>query len=175
MESFRGRGSSEHAFRLGRTVEVALANGAVGFSTIIPVACDPLFVVRHSSCQDDGGHLELLIADNDELARYDVYVDDATTPLDGFTDLNAHDGLSAGYLDLGAYADGTHRIWVDLKGDDSDSFVFEALDITLDCGGAESGGSIPDTGSNTAPLMFIASLLIAAGAGLLALRRVRTA
>ena len=107
---------------------------------------------------------------------------DATTSLAGFTDEDAVGGPVAGCWHLGGFASGAHTLWVEPQGDDSDSFVFQALDITLSCvdetvttDGSESGGSIPDTGSDTTPLVLVASLLLGSGSALLAVRRVRPA
>ena len=140
----------------------------VVFSMNVPVACDAPYIDIVAECQEDGGHLLVLIAYNDE-AEIDMYVDDTNTPVEtGLEDTGFE------YVDLGVYADGAHIVYGDWADDESEDIYFEEI-LTLACtDDSGSGAGIPPTGGSTS-LALIAGLFVAAGGALLVTRRLRTA
>ncbi len=142
----------------------------IAYETTVYVACEFPYITFNGECQDDGGHLVLLIAQNQGYT-FNVYVDDEL--VDGFEHITDTEGQ---YADLGHFANGQHSVdirWFDGEIDIDDT----GHDVTLDCAGGDagSGAGIPDTGADTAPLLAIGGVAIALGAVLLSVRRIRTA
>lgn len=141
-------------------------SGDVLLDTDVAVACLAPFALFDTSCEEDGAHILVLLADYTKSAIWTVYVD-VEVPVPGF---NGVDDTDSQYADLGVFAEGPHQVLADaLEGGD---FIFE---VDLECDDDGSGAGLPDAGSNTTPLTVAAGLFVLVGACLVLARRTRTA
>jgi LPXTG-motif cell wall-anchored protein len=140
----------------------------VVFEKTVYVGCEFPYITYAGECRDDGGHLLLLIEQNQGYT-FNAYVDDEL--VDGFEHITDTDG---GFADLGQFANGQHFVmvtWFDGPTDIDDS----GGNVTLNCEDTGSGAGIPDTGADTWPLLAVGGAALVLGAALLALRRIRIA
>ena len=149
-------------------------SSTVVYDELFPVSCGDPVTDFDSTCDEDGNHLLLLIVDN-KTTTYDIYVDG-----------NIVEGMAGredthGYENLGVYPAGPHTIGIDWLDDETKDFYDEATLTLQECGstpttdGSQSGAGLPTTGSSSGSLALVATLLLAAGATLLVVRRTRTA
>ena len=138
----------------------------VVFETTVYLGCEFPYIAYKGECREDGGHLVLLIEQNQGYT-FNAYVDDQL--VDGFVHITDTEG---GFADLGKYANGKYFVrvtWFQGEQDIDDSGGY----VTLDCA-QESSGLEGSMGASTTPLLLTAGGLLAIGVALLGLRRLRT-
>lgn len=167
----------------GRHVVVTNNLGRTVYDDYVLVACGSMpAVAAKAVCTSGTGTLYVKTADTDAFT-YDVSVDGVQ--LAGWNDAPSTDGQ---WESLGVAADGLRTVLVEWSGAGSGSTQLSVdvnclaapgsgSNLTSDSGsGAGTGtGLLQETGSETGPMLLIASLFVAVGAALLASRRTRTA
>lgn len=130
------------------------------------VACEGPVVETASDCVDNGLIVFVGVFDDSPEWTYDVYIDgvlaESGVPGNAVNKMFVFEGLTAG----------EHLVEVDWLQDDSDGPYFSGM-VSDAC--ADSGAGLPDSGAASAPLLWIGSVLLAAGALLLGGRRLRHA
>ena len=134
-----------------------------------PVACEGPLIDIETQCDD--GETRFL-----EIAFWSTFDDTADIYVDGvLVSEDVQADATDGYLGHGSYPAGDHLIeidWLEDKGEEM--YYTETVNFGV-CPESDSGAGIPDTGSNTAPMLMVAAGLIVCGAALLGTRRAHRA
>lgn len=139
-------------------------DGVQLFGWQFPVACEGPLVEVATQCDDDTRFLNIAFWSTfDDTA--DIYVDGVIVS----EDVEADD--TNGYLGHGSYPAGDHLVEIDWLEDKSDEPYYSETVTFGVCPEADSGAGIPETGSNTAPMLMVAAGLMVCGAALLGTRR----
>lgn len=144
--------------------------GVIVFGWQFIVSCDGPIVMARTQCdEDDGNQASIAVALwAADLTTFDVFIDGVQV------DDNQESNDYVAYQTYGPYPLGDHLVDVYWLGETSEDPYFSAT-VTEDCVDNDSGAGIPDTGSDTAPLLIGATALTLGGVALLGARRLRRA
>lgn len=140
------------------------------------VTCDGPIIVTGSECRTGPG------LDGNYSVYYQIF-DDSKSTFDVYIDGELVDANLTGAPDGATYGDelypAGHEALVEVYWSDSDSegpyFTATVVELCAEDDGTDSGAGLPDSGSNTTPLLLVATGLTLGGIALLGTRRTRRA
>ena len=149
-------------------VVITSTTDGVVYDDVILVACIAPEAAAKATCEAGVGELWFKSLVNTNGYSFFVSVDGVDVGM--WQDAPDTEGL---WESLHEFPEGDHTVLIEWTHDEEDDGSDEFL-VTVDCVDDTSGTPLPDSGSNTTPLLLAAGLLVVAGLGMLGLRR-RTA
>lgn len=149
-------------------VRVTSSTDGIIYDDIVLLACGGPAVAARAECASEGsGELFVKTLAEKEYS-FSVSVDGQPV-----ADWQEVADTSGEWQSLGEFSEGPHTVLIEWLVESEVDGSEEVL-VDSDCNDDTSGTPLPDSGSNSTPLVLAAGLLVAAGLGLLGLRR-RTA